>query len=64
MEDDPVLADNGGPTQTHKLMAGSTAIDAGSNSRAVDELNIALTLDQRESDRINNNTVDIGAYEA
>ncbi len=26
---DPVLADNGGPTRTHALLAGSSAIDAG-----------------------------------
>src|SRR5205814_5288613 len=30
------LASNGGPTQTHLLLPGSPAIDAGSNALAVD----------------------------
>jgi hypothetical protein len=53
-----VLANNGGPTQTHALLAGSPAIDAGSN-----QLN--LTTDQRGAGF--NRTIglgpDMGAFE-
>ena len=54
------LADNGGPTQTHALVPGSPAIDAGNNANAM-----GLT-DQRGTgfSRIFNTIVDIGAYEA
>ncbi|HEV3311517.1 MAG TPA: choice-of-anchor Q domain-containing protein, partial [Chloroflexota bacterium] len=41
------LASNGGPTETIALLAGSPAIDAGSNSLAVDPQGKALTTDQR-----------------
>lgn len=51
---DTTLADNGGPTQTHALVAGSPAIDAGSND-------IAPTTDQRLLSR--SDTADIGAFE-
>ncbi|OLE50819.1 MAG: hypothetical protein AUG51_26075 [Acidobacteria bacterium 13_1_20CM_3_53_8] len=59
------LADNGGPTQTHALLAGSPAINAGANAQAVDENGQALATDQRGkfSARITGGTVDIGAYE-
>ena len=57
------LADNGGPTQTHRLLPGSLAIDAGSNALAVDQDGNALASDQRGEDRIAFGTVDIGAYE-
>ncbi|MFM9960722.1 MAG: beta strand repeat-containing protein, partial [Planctomycetaceae bacterium] len=62
--DDPnlaALADNGGPTQTFALNAGSPAIDAGTNAAAT-----GLTFDQRGTgfDRIVNTTVDIGAFES
>jgi len=60
------LANNGGPTQTIALLNGSPAIDAGSNSLAVDpNTGSPLTTDQRGPGfpRIVNNTVDIGAYE-
>jgi hypothetical protein len=55
------LADNGGPTQTVALLAGSPAVDAGDNSRAS-----ALGYDQRGKGypRILNRRVDIGAYES
>ncbi len=49
------LADNGGPTQTHSLLGGSPAINAGANLGAP-------TVDQRGATRDAN--VDIGAYEA
>jgi hypothetical protein len=60
------LQNNGGPTQTHRLLLGSPAIDAGSNALAG-----GLTTDQRGPgfDRIvdgdDNGTliVDIGSFE-
>jgi CSLREA domain-containing protein len=65
------LADNGGPTRTHALLAGSPALDAGDNSLAVDASNKALTTDQRglprradSADAGTTQTVDIGAFEA
>jgi len=57
------LANNGGSTQTMALLAGSPAIDAGSNALAVDASGNPLTTDQRGSTRIITNVVDIGAYE-
>ncbi len=51
------LADNGGPTFTHALLAGSPAINAGSNP-------LNLTTDQRGSGFARSNgTTDIGAFE-
>ncbi|MFI5458751.1 MAG: choice-of-anchor Q domain-containing protein [Isosphaerales bacterium] len=61
------LADNGGPTQTMALLAGSPAIDAGSNGLAVDPTTgQPLTYDQRGPGflRVLGNSVDIGAFEA
>jgi predicted outer membrane repeat protein len=52
------LADNGGPTQTVALLAGSAAIDNGSNTFVT-----AGETDQRGLTRIVNGTVDIGAFE-
>ena len=59
------LANNGGTTDTIALLAGSPAIDAGSNALAVDANGNALTTDQRGPgfQRIVNGTVDIGAFE-
>ena len=66
------LADNGGPTLTHALLADSQAIDAGDDALAVDASGIALTTDQRgggSSTRIfddltaTGSGVDIGAFE-
>jgi hypothetical protein len=68
------LANRGGPTPTHSLVAGSPAIDAGSNALDKDPLtNVALTTDQRGTKfprRFNvpgvrdpGDVVDIGAYE-
>lgn len=57
-----LLANNGGPTFTHALLAGSPALDAGSNAIS----NAAgLTTDQRGTGfpRIVVGAVDIGAYE-
>ncbi|WP_459557840.1 beta strand repeat-containing protein [Lacunimicrobium album] len=66
---DPMLGalqDNGGPTWTQALLAGSAAINAGNNSLAVDASGNALTSDQRGSgySRILNNQVDLGAFES
>ncbi|MFL9822783.1 DUF4347 domain-containing protein, partial [Tolypothrix campylonemoides VB511288_2] len=55
------LADNGGPTQTHALLIGSPAINAGSNTQSNPNL---PTTDQRGSTRTIGNIVDIGAIES
>ncbi|MEB3309851.1 MAG: choice-of-anchor Q domain-containing protein [Snowella sp.] len=54
------LQDNGGPTQTHALLPGSPAINAGTNSL----IPSGVTTDQRGITRIVNGTVDIGAFES
>lgn len=63
---DTNLADNGGPTLTHALITNSPAINAGTNGDANDADSNPLTTDQRGAgfDRILDNTVDIGAFEA
>lgn len=62
------LADNGGPTPTHALLAGSAAIDAGQacvldRSCASENLPFDLNTDQRGSGRRSGAGVDIGAFE-
>ena len=52
------LADNGGPTQTHDLLAGSAALNAGDAAFAGDP-----TTDQRGLPRVANARIDIGAVE-
>src|SRR5690606_23674004 len=61
----PVLGDNGGPTPTHSLIAGSPAIDAGRDELAVDFDSNPLDSDQRGAGflRIVGSSLDIGAYE-
>ncbi len=54
------LADNGGPTPTHALIAGSPALNNGNDSYADAA---GLVTDQRGEERFVN-TVDIGAFEA
>ena len=49
-------------TQTHALLRGSPAIDAGSNALAVDENGNPLAVDQRGGSRVLG-TVDMGAFE-
>ncbi|HVX13123.1 MAG TPA: DUF4214 domain-containing protein [Pirellulales bacterium] len=56
------LADNGGPTQTIALLAGSPAIDAGDNTPPAPYA--TPTTDQRGSPRIFDGTIDIGAFES
>ena len=41
------LQNNGGPTQTHALLAGSSAIDAGNPSGCRDQFGALLQKDQR-----------------
>ncbi len=67
---DPMLAPlnfNGGSTQTVALLAGSPALDAGSNDLAIDPTTRdLLTTDQRGAPFVRNAgaSVDIGAYES
>jgi hypothetical protein len=61
LSSDPMLGplqDNGGPTFTHALLAGSPAIDAGSNTAGLD-------FDQRGPGfaRVSGAAADIGAFE-
>jgi hypothetical protein len=60
------LQNNGGSTETHALLAGNPAINAGVNALAVDENGNPLTTDQRGDGfpRIIGNTVDVGAFES
>lgn len=59
------LANNGGQTPTHALMAGSPAINGGNNALAINPASdLPLRLDQRLYNRIAGGTVDIGAFEA
>jgi hypothetical protein len=64
----PVLAFNGGPTQTHSLVPGSPAIDAG-GPVCTDVNGDLLLIDQRGKPRIVDGngdgtaTCDIGAFE-
>ncbi|MHC0061779.1 beta strand repeat-containing protein [Nostoc sp. UIC 10890] len=55
------LANNGGGTQTHALVTGSAAINAGNNALVPS----GVATDQRGTgfNRISGGTVDIGAYE-
>jgi cysteine-rich repeat protein len=55
------LGDHGGPTQTHALLSGSRAIDAGNPAKCTDLVGVKLTTDQRGKER--NNRCDIGAFE-
>ncbi|WP_143857069.1 beta strand repeat-containing protein [Nostoc sp. 'Peltigera membranacea cyanobiont' 213] len=54
------LANNGGATQTHAIISGSAAINAGDNTL----IPAGVTTDQRGITRTIGGTVDIGAYES
>ncbi len=64
------LQDNGGPTLTQWLYAGSPAIDGGNPAGCTDAQGNLLTTDQRgytrplDGDQDGSNICDIGAYEA
>jgi parallel beta-helix repeat protein/predicted outer membrane repeat protein len=64
------LADNGGPTLTHALLAASPAGDAGDPSGCTNTVGVALATDQRGQPRsVDGNSdgtarCDVGAYEA
>ena len=54
------LSDNGGPSRTHALLAGSPAVDTGA---CVDANNLPLPVDQRRFPRPSGLSCDIGAFE-
>ena len=66
---DPVLADNGGPTPTHKLLAGSAAIDAATDCTTIPSLEfyslpgVPVIADQRGVARPQGLACDAGAFE-
>lgn len=55
------LQNNGGQTQTHALLVGSPAVNAGSPLGCLDQNGGLLTTDQRGY--VRNGTCDMGAYE-
>lgn len=57
------LQNNGGPTQTHALLTGSPAIDAGNPGGCTDNFGAILTTDQRGFPRPANGLCDVGAVE-
>jgi hypothetical protein len=58
------LLDNGGPTQTHALVAGSPAINGGNTGGCVNSAGALLTTDQRGFARpFNGRICDISSYE-
>jgi CSLREA domain-containing protein len=57
------LQDNGGPTLTHALLAGSAAINATTAQGCVDETGVELVIDQRDGLRGAGLNCDVGAFE-
>lgn len=57
------LQDNGGPTFTHALLAGSEAIDSTTTQGCIDETGFALATDQRGAPRVAGERCDVGASE-
>ena len=65
---DPVLvlgplANNGGSTETHALLAGSPAIDAAHDCYDLSNPSVLVTYDQRGESRPEGAACDLGAYE-
>src|SRR5690606_17199165 len=58
-----VLADNGGPTQTHALGGYSPALNAGNPAGCGDSLGVLLATDQRGQPRVRAGRCDLGAFE-
>ncbi len=58
-----ILTDNGGPTQTQALLAGSPAIDAGNPAAPGSGGNACAAIDQRGFLRPQGQACDIGAFE-
>jgi uncharacterized repeat protein (TIGR01451 family) len=59
---DPTLAENGGPTRTHRLLAGSNALDAGPTT-CLGTSGQPLAVDQRGESRPQFGGCDLGAVE-
>ena len=57
------LADNGGTTETHALLSGSPAIDAGNPATPGSGGNACESADQRGTSRLQGAACDIGAFE-
>jgi hypothetical protein len=57
------LQDNGGPTSTHALLAGSEAIDSTTSQGCIDDSGSPLTTDQRGAPRGAGQRCDVGASE-
>jgi hypothetical protein len=57
------LDDNGGPTLTNALLAGSEAIDSTTAQGCIDETGATLDFDQRGAGRVAGLRCDVGAYE-
>ncbi|MBL8093462.1 MAG: right-handed parallel beta-helix repeat-containing protein, partial [Anaerolineales bacterium] len=55
------LAGNGGGLPTHRLLAGSPAINGGNPAGCLDELSLVLLVDQRNA--LRNGVCDMGAFE-
>jgi hypothetical protein len=57
------LANNGGPTDTHEVRAGSIAIDVVAEQRCVDPQGNPLSRDQRGEERPQGSACDVGSFE-
>lgn len=57
------LQDNGGPTLTHALLAGSEAIDTTTAQGCIDDAGAALGTDQRGALRVAGLRCDVGSFE-
>lgn len=62
---DTTLRDNGGPTVTLALLAGSAAIDTTNEATTcIDQNADPITTDQRGAPRVEGARCDVGAYES